>query len=106
MNLFSAFAKLMLKTKLILGFGFVLVLAAAVAWTAHRGLDEQSTTTRTMYDKDLLGIAYLRALNRDNNLLARTVNRMVLGVNANDPESVAKAEATIADTKKALLATL
>jgi len=106
MNLFSAFAKLMLKTKLILGFGFVLILGAAIAWTAHRGLDEQSATTRTMYDKDLLGISYLRQLNRDNNLMARTVNRLVLAVNANDPEAVAKAEATIADTKKVLMANI
>ena len=41
MNLFSAFAKLMLKTKLILGFGFVLILGAAITWTAHRAVDEQ-----------------------------------------------------------------
>ncbi len=104
MNLFSAFAKLMLKTKLILGFGFVLVLAAAIAWTAHRGLDEQSATTRRMYDKDLLGISYLRQLNRDNNLMARTVNRAVLAVQFGDPEGAEKAKATIADTKKVLLA--
>ncbi len=106
MNLFSAFAKLMLKTKLILGFGFVLILGAVITWTAHRGLDEQSTTTRTMYDKDLLGISYLRAINRDNNLLARTVNRMVLGAKFNDPEGAEKAKASIPDIKKGLVATL
>ena len=106
MNLFSAFAKLMLKTKLILGFGFVLILGAVITWTAHRGLDEQSTTTRTMYDKDLLGISYLRAMNRDNNLLARTVNRMVLGAKFNDPEGAEKAKASIPDIKKGLVATL
>ena len=106
MNLFSAFAKLMLNTKLILGFGFVLILGAAIAWTAHRAVDEQSTITRTMYDKDLLGISYLGALNRDNNLLAGTVSRMALAVKFNDPEGTEKAKATIADIKKALLAAL
>ena len=106
MNLFSAFSKLMLNTKLILGFGFVLILGAAIAWTAHRAVDEQSTITRTMYDKDLLGISYLGALNRDNNLLAGTVSRMALAVKFNDPEGTEKAKATIADIKKALLAAL
>ena len=103
MSLFNAFAKLKVKTKLVLGFSFVFLLAGGISATAYQGLGMLSNSARTMYEKDLIGISLIRQFNRDINLIGRSVNRLVLAVNAGDDESVDKAAATIAEAKRTLL---
>jgi len=103
MSLLSGFDKLKLKTKLVVGFLFVFALACGITGGAYHGLTVQSEATRKLYEKDLIGISLIRQFNRDVNLLARTANRSVLAVNANDMPGYEKGVATIAETKRTLL---
>ncbi len=103
MSLFNAFAKLKVKTKLVLGFSFVFLLAGGISATAYQGMTALSDATKVMYEKDLIGISLVRQFNRDVNLIARSANRLVLAVNAGDDASVDKAAATIAEAKRTLL---
>ena len=64
------------------------MLAGGISATAYQGLGMLSNSARTMYEKDLIGISLIRQFNRDINLIGRTVNRLVLAVNAGDDESV------------------
>jgi len=103
MSLFKAFAKLKVKTKLVLGFSFVFLLAAGIGGTAYQGLGMLSDSARTMYEKDLIGISLIRTFNRDINLIARNVNRLVLATNAGDEEGVERSMVVIAEAKRTLL---
>ena len=100
MSLFTNFEKLKLKTKLIIGFSLVVLFSIIIATTSFWAFDELIGNTKKMYEKDLLGISYLRQLNRDVNIIGRVTNRYVLAVNAGDSENAQKALETIAKTKK------
>jgi methyl-accepting chemotaxis protein len=100
MSLFTNFEKLKLKTKLIIGFSLVVLFSIIIAATSFWAFDELIGNTKKMYEKDLLGISYLRQLNRDVNIIGRVTNRYVLAVNAGDLENAQKALETIAKTKK------
>lgn len=100
MSLFTNFEKLKLKTKLIIGFSLVVLFSIIIAATSFWAFDELIGNTKKMYEKDLLGISYLRQLNRDVNIIGRVTNRYVLSVNAGDSENAQKALETIAKTKK------
>ena len=104
MSLMNAFAKLNLRTKLVIGFSSVITFAAVISATAYYGLNLLNENAQKMYDKDLMGISLLRALNRDVNVIGRTVNRLVLATNAGDDEGVQKAKESIAKVKVELSA--
>jgi len=59
--------------------------------------------TQKMYDKDLIGISLLRSLNRDINVIGRTVNRATLASNFGDDAAFQKAKETVTKTKAELL---
>ena len=100
MSLFSIFSQLKLKTKLIIGFSIVVAMTCVIAGAAYNGMSGMIATTKTIYDKDLIGVSLLRQLNRDVNGIGRHTNRMVLAVNAGDAPAIEKAVKDIADTKK------
>ncbi|MBU3541549.1 methyl-accepting chemotaxis protein [Polynucleobacter sp. UB-Tiil-W10] len=100
MSLFKNFEKLKLKTKLVIGFSLVVLFSIIIAGASFWAFDELIGNTKKMYEKDLLGISYLRQLNRDVNIIGRTTNRYILAVNAGDSESAQKSLDTIAKTKK------
>ena len=100
MSISKGFEKLQLKTKLIIGFSLVVLFTLIIAATAFWSFDRLIGNTEKMYDKDLLGISYLRQLNRDNNIIGRVTNRYVLAINAGNAEDAQKALDTIAKTKK------
>jgi methyl-accepting chemotaxis protein len=75
-----------------------------ISATAFYGLNMLQENTQKMYDKDLIGISLLRSLNRDINVIGRTVNRMALASNAGDDAGVAKAKDAISKVKVDLLA--
>lgn len=100
MSLFKSFEKLKLKTKLIIGFSLVVLFSITIAATSFWAFDQLIGNTQKIYEKDLLGISYLRQLNRDVNIIGRSVNRYALAVNAGDNEGAQKALAIIAATKK------
>jgi methyl-accepting chemotaxis protein len=98
--MFKAFEKLKLQTKLIFGFSLVVLFSIISAATSFWAFDQLGDTTKKMYEKDLLGISYLRQINRDTNIIGRVINRYVLAVNAGDSENAQKALDTVAKTKK------
>ena len=100
MSLFKTFEKLKLKTKLIIGFSLVVLFSIIISGASFWAFDELIGNTKKMYEKDLLGISYLRQLNRDVNIIGRVTNRYVLSINAGDSENAQKALETIAKTKK------
>ncbi|MEI7427359.1 MAG: methyl-accepting chemotaxis protein [Betaproteobacteria bacterium] len=80
----NSFTKLQLRTKLIIGFLLVILMTVAITVLALRGFDDLIAGQKKMYEKDLMGISYLRQMNRDTNAIARAVNRYVLAVMASD----------------------
>jgi methyl-accepting chemotaxis protein len=103
MSLMNSFAKLNLRTKLVIGFTTVVTFAVVISATAFYGLNMLQENTQKMYDKDLIGVSLLRSLNRDINVIGRTLNRMALASNAGDDAGVAKAKEAIAKVKVDLL---
>ena len=103
MSLMNSFAKLNLRTKLVIGFTSVVTFAVIIAATAFYGLNMLQANTQKMYDKDLIGISLLRSLNRDINVIGRTVNRITLASNFGDEATVQKGKESIAKVKADLL---
>lgn len=104
MSLMNSFAKLNLRTKLVIGFTSVVTFAVVISATAFYGLNMLQENTQEMYDKDLIGISLLRQLNRDINVIGRTVNRMALASNFGDDAAAQKGKEAIAKVKTDLLA--
>jgi len=104
MSLMNSFAKLNLRTKLVIGFTSVVTFAVVISATAFYGLNMLQENTQKMYDKDLIGISLLRQLNRDINVIGRTVNRMALASNFGDDAATQKGKEAIAKVKTDLLA--
>jgi methyl-accepting chemotaxis protein len=99
MSLMNSFAKLNLRTKLVIGFSTVITFAVVISATAFYGLNLLNDNAQKMYDKDLIGISLMRAMNRDVNVIGRTVNRLVLATNAGDDAAEQKAKEAIAKVK-------
>ena len=104
MSLMNSFAKLNLRTKLVIGFTSVVTFAVVISATAFYGLNMLQENTQKMYDKDLIGISLIRQLNRDINVIGRTVNRMALASNFGDDAAIQKGKESIAKVKTDLLA--
>ena len=103
MSLMNSFAKLNLRTKLVIGFTSVVTFAVVISATAFYGLNLLQENTQKMYDKDLIGISLLRSLNRDINVIGRTVNRMALASSFGDETGVQKGKDAITKVKADLL---
>ncbi len=103
MSLMNSFAKLNLRTKLVIGFTSVVTFAVVISATAFYGLNMLQENTQKMYDKDLIGISLLRSLNRDINVIGRTVNRMALASSFGDDTGVQKGKDAITKVKADLL---
>ena len=99
MSLMNSFSKLNLRTKLMIGFSSVITFTLVISGTAFYGLNTLNDNAQKMYDKDLLGISYLRQMNRATNEMGRVVNRMALAENFNDAEAVRKGNEAIAQLK-------
>lgn len=104
MSLMNSFAKLNLRTKLVIGFTSVVTFAVVISATAFYGLNMLQENTQKMYDKDLIGISLIRQLNRDINVIGRTVNRMALASNFGDDTATQKGKEVITKVKTDLLA--
>jgi methyl-accepting chemotaxis protein len=83
----------------VIGFSTVITFAVVISATAIYGLTLLNDNAQKMYDKDLIGISLLRSLNRDVNVIGRTVNRLVLATNAGDDAAEQRAKEAIAKVK-------
>ena len=104
MSLMNSFAKLNLRTKLIIGFSTVILFMVVITGSAFYGLNKVQDSAQQMYDRDLIGISLFRSVNRDVNVIGRVVNRLALAANAGDTAAENQAKEAIAKTKIALLA--
>ena len=103
MSLMNSFAKLNLRTKLVIGFTSVVTFAVIISATAFYGLNMLQENTQKMYDTDLIGVSLLRSLNRDINVIGRTVNRMAIASNFGDEAVVQKGKEAVTKVKAELL---
>lgn len=103
MSLMNSFAKLNLRTKLIIGFSTLIGFMAIISATAFYGLTVLNDSAQRIYEKDLLGIAAIRALNRDVNIMGRYLNRVILEMSYGDDEGAIKDIAKINAKKKEMM---
>lgn len=103
MSAINQFYRLTLRTKLVLGFSIVIFFSVLIAAGAFYALSELKTTMRSVYDNDLMGISYMRSVNRDNNIIGRMVNRVALASGVGDKEAIRRDLQTISATKVEML---
>jgi len=85
--LIKTLEKLTLNAKLLVGFGYVLVLFFVVAMY---GLDTQihlNQETRRIYEQEVLGISHLKEANINLIYMARAVRQVVQSTNAREKET-------------------
>jgi hypothetical protein len=102
MSLMNSFAKLNLRTKLIIGFSTLIGFMVIISGTAFYGLSVLNDSAQRIYEKDLLGIAAIRGMNRDINTIGRYMNRVILEAGYGDDEAALKDLAKIHAKKKEL----
>ena len=103
MSLLNSFSRLALKTKLVWGFSLVSMFAVIISAFSFYSFNVINVNARSMYENDLIGISLMRAVNRDNNIIGRTANRLALAAGAKDKDAVAKNLDMIASTKAEML---
>jgi methyl-accepting chemotaxis protein len=103
MSLMNSFAKLNLRTKLVIGFSTLIGFMVVISATAFYGLSVLNDSAQRIYEKDLLGIAAIRGMNRDVNIMGRYLNRVILEVGYGEDEAAIKDIAKIHAKKKDLM---
>lgn len=103
MSLMNSFAKLNLRTKLVIGFSTLIGFMAIISATAFYGLSVLNDSAQRIYEKDLLGIAAIRGINRDVNIMGRYLNRVILEMGYGEDEAALKDIAKINIKKKEMM---
>jgi len=102
----SGFEKLALGTKLTIAFVLMIVLISVMSGLTLMRVKSLIDSTEQIYSKDLIGISLLRQVNRDINVIGRTLNRALLGKEHNDSGVVELAAKSIETTEKGMLENL
>ena len=103
MSLTKGIEKLSLSTKLVGGFGAVLLLMICVTAFLVNALLGLEPNLKDTYEKDLIGVSVMRSAGRDLQQTARAVNRVVVALYANDPASHKRSLATIAEKEPQMI---
>ena len=103
MSLTKGIEKLSLSTKLVGGFGAVLLLMICVTAFLVNALLGLETNLKDTYEKDLIGVSVMRSAGRDLQQTARAVNRVVVALYANDPAGHKRSLATIAEKEPQMI---
>ena len=103
MSLTKGIEKLSLSTKLVGGFGAVLLLMICVTAFLVNALLGLETNLKDTYEKDLIGVSVMRSAGRDLQQTARAVNRVVVALYANDPAGHKRSLATIAEKEAQMI---
>jgi methyl-accepting chemotaxis protein len=106
MSIGQSFEKLALKTKLLIGFSILIILLTVVSVTAFMGFSNLLKVTESIYEKDLLGISYLKDVNRDINSVGRSSNRLIISYYKNDADAIKRNLDNVAKLKSEILANL
>jgi methyl-accepting chemotaxis protein len=99
----NAFARLSVKTKLLLGFGVVVLLTSLLTAASLRGIEKIKGFTYTLYHQELLGTAILREMNLEVHNIARNTGAFVLYIGVLDTASADKAASSNVTAKRNLL---
>ncbi len=102
----SGFEKLALGTKLTIAFVLMIVLISVMSGLTLMRVKSLIDSTEQIYSKDLIGISLLRQVNRDINVIGRTLNRALLANEHNDSGAVELAVKSIETTEKGMLENL
>jgi len=102
----SGFEKLALGTKLTIAFVLMIVLISVMSGLTLMRVKSLIDSTEQIYSKDLIGISLLRQVNRDINVIGRTLNRALLANEHNDSGVVELAAKSIETTEKGMLENL
>jgi PAS domain S-box-containing protein len=81
-----ALEKQTLTTKLLIGFGFGLMIAAMVGVNAINSMRVMSEKSNTIYEKELLGISHLKEANINLIYMGRSLQQMMLAQNVVERE--------------------
>jgi len=81
-----ALEKQTLTTKLLIGFGFGLMIAAMVGVNAISSMRVMSEKSNTIYEKELLGISHLKEANINLIYMGRSLQQMMLAQNVVERE--------------------
>jgi methyl-accepting chemotaxis protein len=106
MSIGQSFEKLALKTKLVVGFSILIILLTVVSVTAFMGFVDLLKVTESVYEKDLLGVSYLKSVNRDINSIGRSSNRLIISYHKNDADAIKRNLDNISKLKSELLENL
>ena len=102
----SGFEKLALGTKLTIAFVLMIVLISVMSGLTLMRVKSLIDSTEQIYSKDLIGVSLLRQVNRDINVIGRTLNRALLAKEHNDSGAVELAVKSIETTEKGMLENL
>ena len=106
MSIGQSFEKLALKTKLVIGFSFLIILLTVVSAVSFNGFVSLLKVTEGVYEKDLLGIGYLKDAYGQVNSIGRSSNRLMISYYKNDTEAIKRNLENIAKLKGEVFANL
>jgi methyl-accepting chemotaxis protein len=99
MSIGQSFEKLALKTKLVIGFSILIILLTVVSATAYNGFVSLLKVTEGVYEKDVLGVGYLKDASNYINSIGRSSNRLIISYYKNDAEPIKRNLENIAKIK-------
>jgi two-component system sensor histidine kinase/response regulator len=79
----SAIERFKLETKLLLGFGFVLLVALLVGLNSIYTLEEMNRANKLLYERELLSLSYIKEANAELIYIGRELHQLML---TSDPE--------------------
>ncbi|MEI8401425.1 MAG: methyl-accepting chemotaxis protein [Alcaligenaceae bacterium] len=95
--------KLTIKAKLLVLFFFMMLCLTGILFYALHIFDHLSRSTKQLYEKDLLGVSYLRQVGNQTSIIGQEAEMYVLAMNAEELQSAKKAAEAVEASKKAQL---
>ena len=95
--------RLTIKTKLLALFFFMMFCLVGILFYALHIFEALSSSTKQLYEKDLLGVSYLRQVNNQTNIIGQEAELYVLAMNADERQSAKTAAEAVAASKKVQL---
>jgi methyl-accepting chemotaxis protein len=92
--------RLTIKAKLLALFFFMMLCLVGILFYALHIFDALSSSTKQLYEKDLLGVSYLRQVNNQTNIIGQEAELYVLAMNADERQSAKTAAEAVAASKK------
>lgn len=92
--------KLTIKAKLLIVFFFMMVCLVGILLYALHIFDQLSSSTKQLYEKDLLGVSYLRQMGNQTSIIGQETEFYVLAMNAEEVQTAKRAVEAIEASKR------